>query len=206
MKGSLQAIVFAAVLGVVCAGLLTGAHVLLKDRQDANAEAERLRNIFLVLDVPFREDDDAAQLVKLAKDTVTEHEVDGLKYYQYEHPDQGTLRAFEFAGPGLWAPIKGLLCLRGDLVKVYAVSFYKHEETPGLGGEIDTPAFRGQFVGKRIEKDLRIAAGAGAEDNGISAISGATMTSDKVQAMLNEAIAKIRERKGKILREVSHGG
>lgn len=39
-------------------------------------------------------------------------------------------------GRGLWSTMFGFLALKGDLKTVASLSFYKHGETPGLGGEI----------------------------------------------------------------------
>lgn len=53
-------------------------------------------------------------------------------------------------GFGLWDMIFGYIALQPDLVTVKDIRFYKHQETPGLGGEISTPAFTDQFPGKKI--------------------------------------------------------
>jgi Na+-transporting NADH:ubiquinone oxidoreductase subunit C len=54
------------------------------------------------------------------------------------------------AGKGLWSTVYGFLALKADNRTVAGVSFYKHGETPGLGGECEKPAFTGQFTGKVI--------------------------------------------------------
>ena len=46
--------------------------------------------------------------------------------------------------------IFGYIALQPDLVTVKDIRFYKHQETPGLGGEISTPWFTDQFKGKKI--------------------------------------------------------
>jgi Na+-transporting NADH:ubiquinone oxidoreductase subunit C len=80
---------------------------------------------------------------------------------------------------------------------IRGITFYEQEETPGLGGEIVTEGFRKGFVGKRIhdkEDNVGIVIGkpgSAQEQNEIDGISGATMTCEKVQAMLNEAIESI---------------
>ena len=206
MKDNLKAIAFAAALGLVCAGLLTAANQILKPLQEANAEAERLRNVFNVLDVDYDADAPADQLVKLAEQKVRRREAGELVLYQYEHPTHGTLRAVEFSGPGLWGPVEGLLCLKGDLKTIFRISFYKHEETPGLGGEIEKPPFRRQFEGIDVSAaDIAIVRSPSAP-NEINAVTGATMTCDKVQAMVNRTIRKVRENRQAVLaQEVTHG-
>ncbi len=83
---------------------------------------------------------------------------------------------------------------------IRGVTFYEQEETPGLGGEIVTAGFRDQFIGRSIVDEagnpgIIISSGGEPAANKVDAISGATMTCDKVQAMLNEAISSIVEEK-----------
>ena len=212
MKESLKTIVFAAALAVVCAGLLTAANQVLKPYQLANQKAEKWRNIYDVLDVSYDEDESAEQLlsrVRSEKDpngVVSEGAAGDLKYYQYTHPDAGVLRAVEFDGPGLWGHVKGLICMKADLTTIYRISFYEHEETPGLGGEIESAEFRDQFAGKTIaaaggKAGIRIVRGEATGDNEVDAISGATMTCDKVEAMLDAVCEKILARRDEIRKE-----
>ena len=53
-------------------------------------------------------------------------------------------------GSGLWSTMYGYLALEGDGVTVKGLRFYAHAETPGLGDQIDKPAWRQQWHGKRI--------------------------------------------------------
>jgi Na+-transporting NADH:ubiquinone oxidoreductase subunit C len=207
MKDSLRVVTFAAVLGVVCAGLLTGANRVLAPYQKANELAERLRNVFHVLDVEVQPGASAETLVRLAEQEVRERRVGELRLYEYDHPRAGRLRAIEFRGQGLWGPVEGLLCLRADLRTIFRVSFYKHEETPGLGGEIESEGFRSQFAGKVVGPEgVRIVRGKATAANEIDGISGATMTCQKVQAMLNDVLGRIADRRQEILREGGDGG
>ena len=53
-------------------------------------------------------------------------------------------------GKGLWSTLYGFLALGGDLNTVLGITFYEHAETPGLGGEIDNPAWQAQWAEKKI--------------------------------------------------------
>ena len=53
-------------------------------------------------------------------------------------------------GKGLWSTMYGFLALDKDLTTVNGFAFYEHGETPGLGGEIDNPAWKQQWPGKKI--------------------------------------------------------
>jgi len=204
VKGSLYALVYAAVLGAVCALLLTGAADFTEDARKANAKAEEVLNILLVLKVPLEPDTSAKQLGEVFKNNVDEEQYGGITTYVYSSPEaQGQIQAIalRFSGPGLWGPIKGFLALEQDKKTIRGVTFYEQEETPGLGGEIVTEGFRKRFVGKTIhDKDDNLGIvickpGSAKQQNEIDGITGATMTCDKVQAMLNEVIKSIVEEK-----------
>ena len=216
MKDSLHTLIFSAALGLVCALLLTGAAELTRTRRNANAKAEKIRNILGVLKVSFDRESSAEELAKVFKENVREDKHGEFVTYAYVPADaNGEVQAVAvpFAGPGLWGPIKGLLALEKDMVTIRGVTFYEQEETPGLGGEIaaacnhragtapkDCAAwFRHQFGKKSIQDKagtpgIRILRGGGAvQQNEVDAITGATMTCQKVEVMINEAIMRIAE-------------
>ncbi len=53
-------------------------------------------------------------------------------------------------GSGLWSTMYGYLALADDGKTVTGFRFYAHAETPGLGDQIDKPAWRQQWVGKTV--------------------------------------------------------
>ena len=205
MKGNSYTILYAVVMGVVCAVLLTGASEVLGPYKEANRKAEEMRNILQVLGVPVPEGASSRRLVEIYERnirTVTLGELPAYRYVPADDPG-GNVKAVAvpFSGPGLWGPIKGLLALDPSLQTVRGIAFYEQEETPGLGAEIAGADFRGQFVGKGLQypdgrPGMLIKTGAKDASNGVDAISGATMTCDKVQAMLSDVIAKIVRARG----------
>jgi Na+-transporting NADH:ubiquinone oxidoreductase subunit C len=52
-------------------------------------------------------------------------------------------------GYGLWSTLYGFLALESDLETVAGIGFYEHNETPGLGGEVDNPRWKASWVGKQ---------------------------------------------------------
>lgn len=56
-------------------------------------------------------------------------------------------------GPGLWGQIYGFLAIDGDLRKASNIIFYKHKETPGLGGEIENRSWRELWNGVVLFND-----------------------------------------------------
>ena len=92
------------------------------------------------------------------------------------------------SGKGLWSTIYGYLALGEDASTVKGVTFYKHGETPGLGGECENPEWMAKWVGKSILDDSKKLVGVivkkGAVDPAIpedkrhkvDGLSGATIT------------------------------
>ena len=94
-------------------------------------------------------------------------------------------------GAGLWGPIWGYIGLEGDLKTIKAVRFGHKGETPGLGAKIsDEPSFAEAFVAKTIGEgeilfEVAKPANRQTENNGVDAISGATITSQALGKTLN---------------------
>jgi Na+-transporting NADH:ubiquinone oxidoreductase subunit C len=211
MKASLYSVLYAAMLGTVCAFLLTWAGRMTRPYREANARAEKRRSILTVLGVPAGSDLSPQKLNELFEAKVRLKECCRASLYEYREGQDLVARAVPFAGSGLWGPIRGLLALEPDGKTIRNLTFYQQEETPGLGGEIAAMCgcapgddgkscsawFRHQFRGKKIVDEagkpgIVIRRGGGASgQNEVDGISGATMTCDKVQGMLNEAIRRL---------------
>ena len=95
-------------------------------------------------------------------------------------------------GAGLWGPIWGYVGLEKDLETIKAVRFGHKGETPGLGAKIsDEPSFAEAFIGKTIGAgeilfEVVKPANRQTENNGVDAISGATITSQALGNTLNQ--------------------
>ena len=186
MKNNLFTVLFAIVLGVVCALVLTAVAQGVKPLREANEKAERYRNILHIFDISTPQGAANPDIIKIFEEKVTIVGDDPANpdYYLY-----GQLLAIPAQGPGLWGPIEGLIGLASDRTTITAVSFYKQEETPGLGGEIAGKNFTDRFIGKKLfdagQPVLKLVRPGTAEGPyQIDAISGATMTSDKIQALI----------------------
>ena len=199
MKNNLYTLIYAGILGSVCASLLTGAAIFTKPLREANADAEKKENILNVLEVPFDEAVSAKELLAVFDSKVIDETSEKLEMYRFV-PEQGSAGvetvAIAFEGPGLWGAIKGFLALQPDMRTIRGITFYEQEETPGLGGEIVSEGFRQHFTGKSIvnergEAGIIIGKEGKNAPNGVDAITGATMTCDKVQAMLNDVIKRM---------------
>jgi electron transport complex protein RnfG len=77
--------------------------------------------------------------------------------------------------------------------KITGVNIVNHAETPGLGSKATDPAFKDQYIGKSIDKDIEVIKNGTPSEAQIVAISGATITSDAVTTGVNEAIKVFNE-------------
>lgn len=97
-------------------------------------------------------------------------------------------------GYGLWSTLHGFLALRDDLSTIQGFGFYQHAETPGLGGEVDNPNWRGQWPGKEVFDDngniaIQVVKGSAAStgpnaQHQIDGLAGATLTANGVNYLL----------------------
>lgn len=106
-----------------------------------------------------------------------------------------TYYVFPVRGKGLWGPIWGFISLKSDLNTVYGAVFDHKTETPGLGAEIAQNWFQKEFSGKKLYKNgvfnsVKVVKGGTDASNpyGVNAISGATITSRGVEAMLYDCL------------------
>ena len=108
--------------------------------------------------------------------------------------DGETKYVFPVYGAGLWGAIWGYVALNSDKDTVYGVYFSHASETPGLGAEIATPQFQGEFPGKKTLENGEIALGVVKNgkvekpDYQVDGISGGTITSVGVDAMLKTCL------------------
>lgn len=98
-------------------------------------------------------------------------------------------------GKGLWSTLYGFIALdRDDLNTIRSLLYYQHGETPGLGGEVDNPAWKALWNGKQAFAEdgsvqIQVVRGAvdasapGA-DHRVDGLSGATITARGVHNML----------------------
>lgn len=101
-------------------------------------------------------------------------------------------------GAGLWDAIWGYVALDSDKNTIIGANFDHKGETPGLGAEITTDWFQKQFKGKKLFSSENkfvsvktVKGGAPSGDNhSVDAISGGTITSDGVSAMIEERLKR----------------
>ena len=102
---------------------------------------------------------------------------------------------FPVHGYGLWSTLYGYVTLEKDMNTVYALKFYDHRETPGLGGEVDNLKWQAGWQGKKLfnhQNQLVLSVIKGsvvpASENEmyqVDGLSGATLTANGVTNMLH---------------------
>ncbi len=192
--------IYATVMVVVVAAVLAVAAMVLGPIQDQNMERETKGAILTVagMDVP------AEEIERAYAANITEVDVPAgggegaLKLYKSVAGGK-TLYIVPVTGSGLWGPVWGYVAVEGDWNTISGVVFDHKGETPGLGAEITTPKFTGQFAGKKLFDGagklvgITVLKGAGASrgnDHAVDAISGGTITSRAVENMIRGTLAK----------------
>lgn len=160
MHSNKYTLLFAVIVTVVASLLLASAATLLKPYQERNEELDLKTNILKSLGlVPAGGAaaetieqfyaDSLEQLFVTEKGKVTEIS-DLPVYLRINKNGELIALAIPISGKGLWSTIYGYLSLEPDFETVRWVTFYRHGETPGLGGEIEKDWFSQGFVGKKI--------------------------------------------------------
>ncbi len=162
---------------------------IIQKQKDLNVK----RNILYVLDIKF--DDNEVDIEKTYEAYITEKTVKDVKVYYASENGDNLGYAFKIVGPGLWGSMTGYAGVSADLTTIKGISFVSHSETPGLGGRVDEPWFKEQFRGVKIgEKESVIFTPA--QSGNIDAITGATLTSESVRAIVNQDIADFVQKLG----------
>jgi Na+-transporting NADH:ubiquinone oxidoreductase subunit C len=104
------------------------------------------------------------------------------------------------SGYGLWSWLYGFLALEEDRNTVRGITFYKHGETPGLGGEVDKAWWQNNWKGKKTHDSsgklvsITVLKGQGNEfapdGHKVDGISGATITSNGVTKFVKADLEK----------------
>ena len=170
MHNNTYVFTFAAIVTITCSILLAAAANLLRDRQQENIALDIQKNILASADLGSAEMS-REQILKLYDEYIRSKVVDrsgnevsdktveqldpkkDLDYLPLYYAEKdGKIEAYiiPISGKGLWSTIYGYLALEKDLDTIKGITFYKHGETPGLGGEIEKEWFRNNFKGKKI--------------------------------------------------------
>lgn len=219
-NSDMYAVFYSIVLVVIVAFLLAGVSSSLKDTQNANIELDKKKQILASLNIK-NEADPAAAYEKVFKGegkflreyiinskgevleekggfSVPNDQISDDKLPLYVAEIDGAMKyIIPLTGNGLWGAIWGYLALDDDMNTIYGVYFSHASETPGLGAEIASEKFQKLFKGKKVLKDGEVALGVSKKvtdpEVQVDAISGATITCNGVNTMLETKLNQYKE-------------
>lgn len=213
--------IYIIVLVLVVGTALASTALALRSKQQENIDADKMRQILAAVHIT----PEKGQIVKDFNRYITEQKVVNSKgetiegdAFTVSMPEQikladdkrslpvfvcqltdGSVKYILPAyGAGLWGPIWGYIAIDSDGSTIYGAYFAHQGETPGLGAEIEKPAFTDQFNSNlHLFKDgkfmpIEVVKGGVAPANGadyVNGISGGTITSKGVGSMLDNCLA-----------------
>ena len=188
-------IIYSSVLVIIVAFLLAFVYQALKPMQDANLALDMKKQILYSLNIRNL---DGAEAEAKYKEVVKEEKViNGQKLYACQMGDQLVV-VVALKGMGLWGGISGYLAI-DENDKVYGAYFNHESETAGLGAEIkDSQEWQEKFIGKSIfdaNGNVALSVVKKVEDPNtqVDCVTGATLTSNGVDAMIKDCLKKIKE-------------
>ena len=211
-NSNVYTICYAAVMVIIVAFLLAFVASALKETQDANVANDTKGQILSALGYDKATVDVGSIYAEKVKDNVLENgeltPYEGKFNTSYGalikngelHVFTGTTANGEKAyvipvvGRGLWGGLWGYIAVNEAKDKVLGTYFYHESETAGLGARISEKWFQDQFIGKPIfGEDGKVAltvvkAGAAQQENEVDGVTGATLTSNGVAAMVKDGL------------------
>ena len=96
-------------------------------------------------------------------------------------------------GQGFADRIELLIGLDRQVSIITGIYVLGQKETPGLGDYITTEDFRSRFVGKTADAALTVVTSAPTGMNEVRALTGATISSESVSGIVNQALTNLKE-------------
>ena len=188
-------------LAAVVALLLTVVATGLKERQQNNIRNEKMQQLLATIGIDAPRDGVQPIYNQYFKEelNVAQDGQEPLTLYLYEKEGQNGY-VIPTTGNGLWGKVYANVALADDLNTITGITFSHDSETPGLGAEITSDAFCNQFIGKQILDNsgnvvsVAVVKHADPSDpHQVDAISGGTMTSNGVSAMLLDELKRYQD-------------
>lgn len=172
--------IFAIVMVVIVAFVLSFAATSLKPLQDENIKLEKMQNILKTVGVEVSREEAATVFTDYVKSGIVvdptgkivdeaqgaevekgkaftadvKHAVSKKEYPIFIAEVKGeTFYVIPLFGMGMWSDIWGNVALKSDMNTIAGINFDHKSETAGLGAEISTDWFQVEWVGKQIMKD-----------------------------------------------------
>jgi Na+-transporting NADH:ubiquinone oxidoreductase subunit C len=175
-NSNLYTFLYASVMVVLVAAILSFLAIKLQPVQDMNIKTEKMQDILASVKIESTPENarekfekfitkkmvvnSKGQLVEgidafeinLKQQFEKEMEERNLPVYEASLEDGSKKLIFPLRGTGLWGPIWGYISLNDDMNTIFGAVFDHAKETPGLGADINQDWFQDPFVGKKIFK------------------------------------------------------
>lgn len=220
-QSNIYTIVYIIVLVVAVGAALAFTAMSLRPKQVENANADKMKQIlasvritpapnevttdfekyitdqFIVNEDGERTGDNAFDIDVAAQSKIKDTAARQLPVYECKLGADETKYIIPVYGAGLWGPIWGYVSFDSDGSTIYGAYFAHQGETPGLGAEIEKPAFSDQFIGKQVFKTgefypievVKAGQKPADESDYVDGISGGTITSKGVGSMLDNCLS-----------------
>ncbi len=172
-NGNAYTFIYASVMVIIVAAILSFTAITLKPLQTRNVEIEKKQNILASVNivVPTAEAEEAYEKritrsyainskgeevsgeafdIDLRREQIKKIEERSLPVFEADLGAEGLKYIIPLRGAGLWGPIWGYVALNDDMNTIFGAVFDHQGETPGLGAEISTASFQDNFKGKKL--------------------------------------------------------
>lgn len=120
--------------------------------------------------------------------------VDYELYQVFDAAGDAVGYALPWEGNGFQGKIRVMIGLSADASTITAIEVLEQVETPGLGTKITEDPFRSQFNGLKAEPQVDWIKGEPPKkDNQVQTITGATISSKSLVAIINDGLKRLRE-------------
>jgi len=179
MKQVAHIIATLTIIGIVAGGSLSLVNNWAAPKIALNQKAETERAIYLV---------------HLDGKRYEEIKNSGFEVYKvFNESDSSVGYSLVYSGNGFQGKIKLMIGLTEDLNKITSIEILEQSETPGLGTKILEPPYKDQYKGLSPNPVIKLIKGVEPSNpNEVKAITGATISSRSVVAIVNEGTAKLR--------------
>jgi len=178
MNKRLKIILVLTIFALISGGILSIVYLISSPLIEANVLEEQNKSIFKVIP-------EAKSYEEKVKDDI--------KYFVCKDSEGNIVGiALPAKGNGYQGTIKLMIGLTSDLKQTTGIEILEQVETPGLGGRISEDSFQKQFKGVYTQPAIGYVKNKRPEKTtDIQAITGATISSRSVIAIINKNIKKL---------------
>lgn len=182
MKLMIHLILTLSILGIIAGGSLALVDNWSSPLIAANQQAETEKAIFLV---------------QPEGKTYEKVNISGVEVFKVFNADSNFIGySLVYEGNGFQGKIRLIVGLSSDLKKITTLEILEQVETPGLGTKVTEAPFIDQFKGLETTPNVKWVKGAVPDEaNEIQAVTGATISSKSVVAIINAGVEKMRKLK-----------